>query len=63
MNKAIIGNINKVAEFENPARAKRQKASHEQPTAANVVLAGSGDNFSAALACLLRVLGGLRDFA
>lgn len=63
MNKAIIRNINKVAEFENPPPAERQNASDEQPTAANVVLAGSEDNFSARLACLLRVLGGLRDVA
>ena len=61
MNKGILHNISKVAEIENPAQAERQNASDEQPTVADLVLPGTGYNFSDELACLLRVLGGERD--
>jgi hypothetical protein len=63
MSKGIIHNISEVAELENPAGAERQNASDEQPTAADSVLPGTGHNFSDEFACLLRVLGGQRDFA
>ena len=61
MSKGIIHNISKVAELENPARAERQNVS--EPTLADLVLPGTGYKFSDEFACLLRVLGGERDFA
>jgi hypothetical protein len=63
MGKGIIHNISEVAELENPARAERQRASDEQPTAADLVLPGTGYNFPNEFPCLLRVLDGQRDFA
>ena len=63
MSKGIIHNICKIVELENPARAKRQNISDEQPTVADLVLPGTGHKFSDEFACLLRVLGGERDFA
>lgn len=63
MSKGVIHNINKVAEFENPERAGRYDFLDEQPTVADLVLPGSGYKFSDEFACLLRVLGGERDFA
>jgi hypothetical protein len=62
MSKGIIHSIGKVAELENPARVERCKFSDEQPTVADLVLPGTGDKFSDEFACLLRVLGGERDF-
>ena len=61
MSKGIIHKISKVAELELPARAERQNVLDEQPTVADVVLPGTGYKFSE-FACLLRVLGGERDF-
>jgi len=63
MSKGIIHTIGKVAELENPARSERQNASDEQPTVADLVLPGTGYKFSDEFACLLRLLGGERDFA
>ena len=63
MNRGIIHNITKVAELDSPAWAERQNASEEQPTVADLVLPGSGYEFSDELACLLRALGRERDFA
>jgi hypothetical protein len=63
MSKGIIHNISKVAELENPARAERRNFSDEQPTVADLILPGTGYRFSDEFACLLRVLGGERDFA
>ena len=63
MSKGIIHSISKVAELENPAPAERQNISDEQPTVADLVLPGTGYKFSDEFACLLRVLGGDRDFA
>ena len=63
MSKGIIQNISKVAELENPARAERQNVSDEQPTLADLVLPGTGYKFSDEFACLLRALGGERDFS
>lgn len=63
MSKGIIHNIGKIAELEAPARAERQNISDEQPTVADLVLPGTGYKFSDEFACLLRVLGGARDFA
>jgi hypothetical protein len=63
MSKGIIHNISKIAELENPARAKRQNISAERPTVVDLVLPGTGCKFSDEFACLLRVLGGERDFA
>ena len=63
MSKGIIHNISKVAELENPARTEMQNVSDEQPTVADLVLPGTGYKFSDEFACLLRVLGGERDYA
>ena len=63
MSKGIIHNINRVAELENPAVVERHNFSDEQPTVADLVLPGTGYAFSDEFACLLRVLGGERDFA
>ena len=63
MSKGIIHNISQIAELEKPARAERQNISDEQPTVADLVLPGTGYKFSDEFACLLRVLGGERDFA
>ena len=63
MSKGIIHNISKVAELENPARVERQDVLDEQPTLADLVLPGTGRKFSDEFACILRVLGGERDFA
>ena len=63
MSKGIIHNISKVAELENPALAERHNFSDEQPTVADLVLPGTGYTFSDEFACVLRVLGGERDFA
>ena len=63
MSKGIIRNINKVAELKNPARVERQNTSDEQPTVADLVLPGTGYKFSDEFACVLRMLGGERDFA
>jgi hypothetical protein len=63
MSKGIIHNIGTVAQLENPARAERQNVLDEQPTAADLVLPGTGYKFSDEFGCLLRVLGGERDFA
>jgi hypothetical protein len=62
MSKGIIHKISKVAELEFLARAERQNVLDEQPTVADVVLPGTGYKFSDEFACLLRVLGGDRDF-
>jgi len=61
MSKGIIHKISKVAELELP-RAGRQNVLDEQPTVADLVLPGTGYKFSDEFACLLRVLGGDRDF-
>ena len=63
MNKDNIHNINKVAELENPARPERENASGDQSTVADLVLPGTGYKFSDEFACLLRVLGGEREYA
>ena len=63
MSKGIFHNISKVAELENPAPAEMQNFSDEQPTVADLVLPGTGYKFSDEFACVLRVLGGERDFA
>lgn len=62
MTKGITHNISKVAELENPTRAESQNISDEQPTLADLVLPGTGYKFSDEFACLLKVLGGARDF-
>ena len=62
MSKGIIHNIGKVAELENPARVERHSFSDEQPTVADLVLPGTGCNFSDEFACVLGALGGERDF-
>ena len=63
MNKGIIHKIGKVAELESPPLAERHNFSDEQPTVADLVLPGTGYNFSDEFGCLLRVLDGERDFA
>ena len=63
MSKGIIHNISKVAELENPARVERHNFSEEEPTVADLVLPGTGYKFSDEFTCILRVLGGERDFA
>jgi hypothetical protein len=63
MSKGIIHDISEVAELENPARSERRNASDEQPTVADLVLPGTGYKFSDEFACVLRALGGERDFA
>ena len=63
MSKGIIHNVVKVAELDNPARVERHSFSDEQPTVADLILPGTGYKFSDEFACLLRVLGGERDFA
>jgi len=62
MSKGIIHKISKVTELENAAWVERQNTSHEQPTLADLVLPGTGYKFSDEFACLLRVLGGEREF-
>jgi hypothetical protein len=63
MSTGIIHNIINVAELENPARVERHNFSDEQPTVVDLVLPGTGYKFSDEFACVLRVLGGERDFA
>jgi hypothetical protein len=63
MSKSIIHDISKVAELEHPSRVERRNFSDEQPTAADLVLPGTGYKFSGEFACILRVLSGERDFA
>ena len=63
MSKGIIHNISNAAELENPAPSERHNFSEEQPTVADLVLPGTGYNFSDEFGCLLRVLDGERDFA
>ena len=63
MNKGIIHKIITVAELESPPVAERHNFSDEQPTVADLVLPGTGYKFSDEFACVLRVLGGERDFA
>ena len=63
MSKGIIHNISNVAELENPAGVERHNFSDEQPTVVDLVLPGTGYKFSDEFACVLRVLGGERDFA
>ena len=63
MSKGIIHNISKVAELKNPVPAENHNCSDEQPTVADLVLPGTGYKFSDEFACVLRVLGGERDFA
>ena len=58
MSKDTIQNIGKVVELENPARVERHNFSDEQPTVADLVLAGTDYKFSDEFACLLRMLGG-----
>ena len=62
MSKGIIHKINKIAELENPPLAERHNFSDELPTVADLVLPGTGYMFSDEFACVLRVLGGERDF-
>ena len=62
MSKGIIHNISKVADLENPARVERHNFSDEQPTVADLVLPGTGCNFSDEFACVLGALRGERDF-
>jgi hypothetical protein len=63
MSKGIIHKISKGGELENPALAERRNFSDEQPTVADLILPGTGYKFSDEFACVLRVLGGERDFA
>jgi hypothetical protein len=63
MSKGIIRKIRKVAELENPAWAEKQNASDEQPPVADLGLLGAGYKFSGEFACLLKVLGGEREYA
>ena len=53
MSKGIIHNISKVAE-----PVEKHNFSDEQPTVADLVLAGTDYKFSDEFACLLRMLGG-----
>ena len=63
MSKGIIHKIDGVAELEISMRAHDQNVSGEQPTVADLVLPGTGHKFSDEFACLLRALGGEREFA
>jgi hypothetical protein len=63
MSKGILHKMSKVAEPAIWARAHGQNVSDEQPTVADLVLPGTGHKFSDEFACLLRALGGERDFA
>ena len=63
MSKGILHNISKVAELGTQRRPRIQNASDEQPTVADLVLPGTGYNFSDEFACMLRVLGGERESA
>jgi hypothetical protein len=63
MSKGIIHDISKVGELENPAGIERHNFSDEQPTVVDLVLPGTGYKLSDEFACVLRVLGGERDFA
>ena len=63
MRKGIIHNVIRLVELENPALAESHNFSDEEPTVADLVLPGTGYKFSDEFACVLRVLGGERDFA
>ena len=58
MSKGIVHDISKVAELENAAPVEKHNFSDEQPTVADLVLAGTDYKFSDEFACLLRMLGG-----
>ena len=62
MSKGIIHKFSRVAELGNPALVERRNFSDEQPTLADLLLPGTGYKFSDEFACVLRVLGGERDF-
>ena len=61
MNTGIFQSLHKIADLETlrPARIQSEIAS-EQPTVADLVLPGTGYNFSDEFACLLNVLGGAK---
>ena len=61
MSKGILHNISKVADLGTQRQRKIQNGSDEQPTVADLVLPGTGYNFSDEFACMLRVLGGERE--
>jgi hypothetical protein len=60
MNKGIFQKINNAAA---PQNSEIRNALDEQPTLADLLLPGSGHNFSDEFACLLKVLGGERESA
>jgi hypothetical protein len=62
VSKGIIHNVSNIAELDDPAGIERHNFSTEQPTVADLVLPGTGYKFSDEFACLLRALGGERDF-
>ena len=62
MSKGIFHGISKVSGIEAGEALQSQSASDEQPTVADLVLPGSGHQFSDEFACLLKMLGE-RDFA
>jgi hypothetical protein len=63
MSKGIIHSINNAAPLGSPGTPDTMSVSDEQPTLADLVLPGTGHNFSDEFACLLRVLGGARESA
>jgi hypothetical protein len=62
MSKGIFHNVSKVSGLKTGEAVQSQSASDEQPTVADLVLPGTGYQFSDEFACLLRMLGGERDF-
>jgi hypothetical protein len=63
MSKGIFHNISRVSGLETVEAVEWQSASDERPRVADLVLPGTGHQFSDEFACLLRMLGGERDFA
>jgi hypothetical protein len=59
MSTGIFQSLQKMAELEiRESSGVQSESSSEQPTLADLVLPGTGYNFSDEFACLLNVLGG-----
>ena len=59
MSTGILQSLHKIGDFETRELSGDQNdLSSEQPTVADLVLPGTGYNFSDEFACLLNVLGG-----
>ena len=63
MSKGIIHMAGTLVETGTTKRVQPQRISEELPTLADLLLPGTGQNFSGEFACMLKVLTGERESA